>query len=140
MDAQPPERLKQAAMVQIAVGVVNIFLTSWVAFLAWQSAGCITGTCLTTILGSVGCPLGVIGYCPSCLSWGSFIFVPLGIVDIVSGVLSMQNPKGSAMFMRIAAVVDIVSILLGGIPGAIGGALVMYMLSDPEVKGYLEQQ
>lgn len=119
-----PQPLKTAAILQIVSGVVNFFIMPTLVYFF------VGGFCAiaTFIIGGLGGLCGTVG----CL------LVPVGLFEIVSGILALTNPKGSAGLMKICAYVEMGSVLLGGIPAAIVGFLVMNALGNDEVKAYLE--
>lgn len=133
MDA-PPDKLKYAAIAQIISGLVNIFITSWVVCTAVQFGGALCGTVLMVVTFGL-CP---VGYLVGCLGYLGFLAVPLGVIEIIAGILGMTNPKSGGTMMKITAILEIVGILIGALPGAVAGGLVLMFLSDDQVKAYLE--
>ena len=139
MDA-PPDKLKNAAIVQIISGLVNIFITSWLVSGMAVTLFTVGGTMIGIICGvlSMGlCPIGIITPCLGLLGFAGFLAVPLGILELIAGIVGLTNPKSGGMFMKIAAVFEILGILIGALPGAIAGGLVLMFLSDDQVKAYL---
>jgi len=136
-DVAPPQ-LRYAAIAQIVSGLANIFLFSWMIFFFWTIAGFTVGTILTGLCAALGCPFGCIGYLPSCLSFTGFLVVPLGILEMIAGVLGLTNPRVGATMMKFVAVGEILALLIGAIPSAIAGGLAFMFMLNPEVRAYLE--
>lgn len=140
MDA-PPDKLKNAAIVQIISGLVNIFITSWVASTVLVGVFTMGGTLIGLIVGicTMGfCPIGIITPCLGFIGFAGFLAVPLGILELITGIVGLSNPKTGGSFMKITAVLEILGILIGALPGAIAGGVVLMFLSDDQVKAYLE--
>jgi len=119
-----PARMKTAAIIQLVSGALNIFVMPLVV-------GMVIGTCmgvLTIFLGGIGACCGAVGW----------ILVPIGIFEVVSGIMGLTNPQSAGGIMKIAAIVELVSILFGGLLSAIAGGFTMMSLNDPEVAGYIE--
>lgn len=124
MEETAPPKLKQAAILQVVSGFINIFL---IAFLSFCSIGTVMGLC-TVFLGGIG---GICGW------WGCFL-IPIGIAEVVVGIMGIVNPKTGGRFMKFVAYLEMASIIFGGIPSAIVGFLVNQWLSDPEIVAYLD--
>jgi hypothetical protein len=129
----PPDKMKYAAIAQIISGLVNIFVTSWVVCTMVQLGGAVCGSVLMVVTLGL-CP---VGYFVGCLGYLGFLAVPLGIVEIIAGILGLTNPKSGGTMMKITAILEIAGLLIGALPGAVAGGLVLMFLSDDQVKAYL---
>ena len=141
MDA-PPDKLKNAAIVQIISGLVNIFITSWVVSSIAVTVLTVGGTMCGVIVGVITlglCPIGLITPCLGFLGFAGLLAVPLGIIELIAGILGLTNPKSGGTFMKVAAVLEVLGLLIGALPGAIAGGLVLMFLSDDQVKAYLAE-
>lgn len=120
MDPVVPAPLKNAAIAQLISGIVNMFVmpTAFVMF------------------GSI-CSVFTFGLGGLC-SFGACILWPIGIFEVVAGVMGLTNPRGAVGIMRIASFVEIGSILGGGIVSAVIGFMVMQWLGSDETRAYLE--
>ncbi|MBA2321410.1 MAG: hypothetical protein H0V89_09665 [Deltaproteobacteria bacterium] len=123
-----PQSAKNAAILQIVSGVLNLFVMPGVVFAATWVVGLVCGTC-TFGVGTLASLCGFV----SCL------LPPIGIAEIVVGAIALTNPRQGIPFGRILAFVEIGSLLAGGIVSAVIGVVVMRMYGDDEVTAYLEQ-
>jgi hypothetical protein len=92
-----------------------------------MTLGMVLGIC-TFFIGGLGAICGIF----------AFLLVPVGIFEIVSGIIGLTNPKAGVKIMQICSYVEMGSILLGGLSTAIAGGVAMAMLNNPEVKAYIE--
>lgn len=130
----PPDNLKYAAIAQIAGGAVDMLFGWWIAMTMWTMFGSIFGSILVACTGGI-C---FIGACLPALGFAGFLIIPASLMQIVAGVVGMVNPKGGAMFMKIAAGLGLLALPLGGLGTAIGSGVSLYFQTRPEVKAYLE--
>ncbi len=121
---QVPDKLKNAAIAQILAGLINFFVMGYVA---WFGIGTVCGL-LTFLIGGLGGLCGMVG----CL------LVPFGLVEIAVGALALSNPKQYGNLCRTLGFVEMGALLLGGIPSAIVGLIVVQMTGSDEVKLFLE--
>ena len=119
---ETPANLKNAAIAQIVAGLINVFFMGWVASMG---VGTVCGV-LTLGLGGQLCGLF------SCM------LIPFGMVEIVVGAMALSNPKGFGSISRMFGFIEIAAILLGGLPSALAGGVVVMMTGDDEVKAFLE--
>jgi hypothetical protein len=117
----PPDQLKTAAIVQLVGGLIDLVVGAWIASFIWT---CISGVCTLGM-----CPIGgLLG----------LLVVPLAILEIISGIVGLTNPKSAGMIMKITSFLSMGGILLGSISSLVAGVIVFMQLSNPEVKAYLE--
>lgn len=121
MENPPPDKLKTAAIVQLVVGLIDLTIGWWLAAVAWT---CISGVCTLGM-----CPIG---------GFLGFLVIPIGMLEIASGIVGLTNPKGGGVLMKIAAFVGMGGILLGSVSSCVGGVIALLQLQDPEVKAFLE--
>src|SRR5687767_11434001 len=120
---EKPQQLKTAGIVQIVSGILNIVIFSWMSAFILSSVGytatCLTSTFISTLLLAVGCPLGIItfffSYCGClCGGWG-MLLLPIGVFEIIAGVMASSKPDGAPAIVKYAAITELVSILFGGL-------------------------
>lgn len=112
-------------------GGLNLLVMPWVVlFVVGMGGGTVCGI-LTIWMGGLGAFCGMCG-------WLGMILVPVGIFEIVAGVMGLTNPQTGGKVMRIATFVEMGSIIVGGLTGLIAGIIAMMMLRDPEVAGYID--
>jgi len=121
---QPPEQIKQVAILQLVSGLVTLFFMTCVS---WFTIATVGAVC-TFFLGGLGGVCGLV----------SMLLIPIGIFEIVSGVIGLTNPEGAGPIMKICSYVEVVGILFGGLSTALAGGVSMTMLNQPEVVAYLE--
>lgn len=127
-----PARLKTAAILQLASGVVNVFVMAAVSTTVWTLVGGGLGTfCLHTLM----CPVGMFGW--ACGAWG-LLLLPIGVLEIVAGAAGLVAPDGAALPMRAATWAELFSVLCGGIASGVVGVLALSALRDDEVVAWLE--
>ena len=124
MEEEVPQQLKTAAIAQLVSGLVNWFVMS---FLVYLGVGVVAAVC-TFWIGGLGGICGLVG----CL------LIPIGIFEVVAGVMGLTNPKQGAQIMKYATYAEFASVLFGGIPAAVVGYLVTQWLAEPEVVAYIE--
>ena len=127
MTEDTPQALKTAAIIQIVSGVVNFLFMPAMVWLGWSL--------FASICSAVTCGAGSILYF---CGFASCLLTPLGIGEMIAGGLTLANPKQGAPIMKIMSMVEIVSVLFGGLGSCIAGVVVFRMLADPEVTTYLE--
>lgn len=119
---ETPANLKNAAIVQIVAGLVNFFFMGYVASMG---VGTVCGV-LTLGMGGQLCGLF------SCM------LIPFGMLEIVVGGITLANPKGFGNISRMFGFVEIAALLLGGLPSALAGGIVVALTGNDEVKAYLQ--
>lgn len=134
--AQVPQKLQMLAGVQLASGVLNLFvmggLVTSVLFTVLGGGGSIIALC------SPICPLAALGPCASvCGFWGLGL-LPIGMLEILCGAVILVNPDGAKTFAKVGMVTELASLLFGGVTSFAAGMIVRNLLEDPEVKGFLE--
>ena len=124
MEEQVPANLKNAAILQLVSGLLNFMVMPVVVYM---TVGMCCGV-LTIWMGGLGAVCG-------CVGLGLW---PIGIFEIVSGGMTLANPKSGGKIMKICTYVELGSILCGGLISCIAGGVIMSMLKDEEVTAYLE--
>jgi hypothetical protein len=136
--ARPPAKLQQVAVLQLISGVVNVFVMAAVVSLVLGSSFGVVGTFCGGLLSIVGCPVGCLGvFGWMCGFWG-LALLPVGILEMVAGMVGLINPEGSGTVLRVTAVAELASLLFGGIVSTVIGVVALGLLRDEEVVGYLE--
>lgn len=130
----PPDKLKNAAIAQLIVGLIDFFITGWVLSFVLGAAGSVLGTILTFI---------TLGICPltwflPCIGFFGFLAIPLGVLEVISGIVGLTNPRSGGTLMKIVAFLGCGSLLFGSLPSVVGGGVVLMLLGDADVKAYLE--
>lgn len=125
---EAPANLKTISIIQLVSGLLNIFV---MAGLSWFVLGMGAGT--ITLICTLGfCPFG--GF----LGFLGCLLIPIGISEVAVGAMGLSDPMNAAKFSKYAAVLELASFLCGGIPSAIAGVIVLYMLRDDEIVAYIE--
>src|SRR5687767_11050760 len=127
---QTPGRVSGTAILQIVSGAINLTVMWWLV-------GMVVGTScggVTALLSLGACPIGV--FC-GLVSW---FLIPLGLLELVAGILGLANPRGGGSLMRVVAILEMVSLLCGGLGSFVAGAIGIGLLADPEVKAFLSQR
>ena len=81
-----------------------------------------------------------LGMCPAGVMCGfaGFLLVPIGIFEILSGVMIMTNNPNALKIQRYVSIVQKVAILFGGLGSLIASFVVDGMVNDPESLAFLE--
>ncbi|MBT3221265.1 MAG: hypothetical protein HN348_19455 [Proteobacteria bacterium] len=124
MEEQVPANLKNAAILQLVSGLLNFTIMPVIVY--FTLALC-CGLATFWAFG-IGAVCGFVG----------FVLWPIGIFEIVSGGMTLANPKSGGKIMKICSYVELGSILCGGLVSCVAGGVVMSMLKDEEVTAYLE--
>lgn len=119
-----PANIKSTAILQLVSGIITVTM---MACLSYLTIGTVLAIC-TFFIGGLGGICGLVG----------LLLIPVGIFEIVSGIIGLTNPKTGAKIMQICSYVEMGSILLGGLSTAIAGGVAMAMMNNPEVKAYIE--
>lgn len=123
-----PDAARNAAIAQLVSGVVSIFIVMPAVYFGW--------TMFALGFGALTLGLGTI---VGCCGWSACIFLPLGVVEIIAGVLGLTNNPAAVTMGRIVAFVEIASILLGGVTTCVAGIVALVMFNKPEVQAWREQ-
>ena len=135
---RPPAKLQQVAILQLVSGVVNVFAMAAVVSLVLGGSAGVVGSFCGAIIAGVGCPLGCLGFFGwMCGFWG-LALLPIGILELVAGLVGLVNPEGSGTVMRVAAMAELSSLLFGGLVSTVVGVVALGLLRDEEVVLYLE--
>ncbi|MBM4393268.1 MAG: hypothetical protein FJ090_19255 [Deltaproteobacteria bacterium] len=124
-----PEPARNAAIAQLVSGIVSIFIMMPLLYFGWQMVALGLGV-LTLGIGAI---LG-------CCGWSACLLLPLGVVEIIAGILGLTNNPAAVTMGRIVAYVEIAAILLGGITTFIAGVVAVIMLNKPEVEAWKAAQ
>lgn len=123
-----PEKLKTTAILQVVSGALNLMIMWWVVSM---TAGLVGGVC-TGIITLGACPIGVVCGLPG------YLLIPIGIFELVAGIMGLTNAGSAGKVMRVAAWVELASLLVGGLLSAAAGVFGLLQFKEPEVVGYLE--
>jgi hypothetical protein len=126
VNEQVPQPLRNAAIAQLVSGLVN-----WFVMATFASLGVYFGATICTIV-TMG--FGFVTYFCACFT---LMLVPIGIFEVVCGVVGLTNPRGAVGLMRAAAIVELIAVIFGGIPAFVVGILVLRWLADPEVDEFV---
>ena len=127
---QKPQKLTTVAILQIVSGVLQFPVACLSAGIIGFGLAMVMGV-LTIWMGGLG---AICGYC----GMVAYLLIPIGLVEIISGILILAMPKPPPLFIKITAGLEVFSLLLGGIPAAIVGVINFMLLRDEEVVAYLE--
>ena len=138
-DDAPPKQLQTIAAIQLVSGLVNILFMAALVTISLTAAGATAGTCVGVVFAVLGCPLGCVGV----LGWGCGLWglalLPIGLFEVVAGGMGLVNSDTSSpTLIRAAAIVEMASLLFGGLGSAVAGVAVWSLLKDPDVVGYLD--
>lgn len=125
-----PGKLTGTAVTQLVSGLVNLFVMWWLGGMV-VGLGCGAASGVVT-LGM--CPFGgLCGFVP-------WLLIPLGVFELVGGIIGLANPKGGGKMLRIVAFAELAGVLVGGFGSLVAGGLSLFLLSDGEVKAFLEER
>lgn len=122
---QRPGKLTAIAILQIVSGMCQ-FPISCLATASLVTLYTVVCGLLTSLIGGVGACAGLFGYL-------SFLLVPIGLLEIISGILLLANVR-VPILVKITAAAEIFGLFLGGIPGAVVGVITLFLGSDPDAK------
>jgi hypothetical protein len=124
-----PEKYKTVGTVYLVAGLLNVLGGWWCASAMIGSVG----TFCTGVITLGLCPIG--GLC----GIAGWLLFPLGIAEIAVGAMIMtsEDPSGTTKFAKLLPMIEIPSLLIGGIASAVAGGVVLSMLGDDEVAAYI---
>ena len=81
-----------------------------------------------------------LGTCPFGVVCGAFpmLMVPLAVLEIVTGILVLADPKGSRPMMRWLPLVQIPALLIGDLVSPVVGLVAFMSSKDPEVIEFMD--
>ena len=124
----PPSQFKTIGVINLIGGVLNGTLGFFIAGMIWG----IAGTGLGTVFLMCGCPIGF------ALWLVPFVMPLVGLLEILVGVLILAAPGAVKGIMRFVPFLQFPSILIGDFISPIIGGISLFMLSDAEVKAYIQ--
>ena len=122
-----PGALTAVGIVQLISGGLNVAMMWW---LAGTAAGTLGGMCtglLTLGVFPIGVLCGVI----------SMVLIPVGILEIVSGIIILAAPARCRTLAMVTGIIELVSLIFGGLLSAIAGLVTIILLRDENVTRYL---
>ncbi|MEN0068550.1 MAG: hypothetical protein AAGA48_40905 [Myxococcota bacterium] len=119
------------ATLQIVSGLFNLFVMSWVTTIAVAGASSVVGL-LVTVCGCPMSPLGVL-----CGLW-PMTLVPLGVLEVTTGVLSVLRKPGWAWLAPLTALAELGSLAFGGLGSFVVGLVALHVLHDAAVQNAME--
>ncbi|MFT6143051.1 MAG: hypothetical protein ACJAZO_000913 [Myxococcota bacterium] len=120
------EKATSVGVAQIISGIINLIVMS----MGWLLLGTTIGGAVSTII--IG--LLTLGMCPLPIGglWGLVGVLPLiiGVLGIVSGAAILTDPKRYREFGRFIAILEVLSVLYGGVCSVLIGAFVLSTLEE----------
>ena len=127
---EKPQQLKAIGIIHIVSGIIQFPMAMMLTFCGSYFFACVCGI-ITAPIGGCGACMGLAGFV--CL-----LLVPIGVLEIVTGVLVLVAEPPSRLLIRVTAAVEILGVLFGGLIGAIVGIVVLSMLARPEISEYMD--
>ena len=122
---EKPQKLQMIAIIQLVSGLLNMAVMSRLSMTIIRT---LSGICTAVTMG-IGVVTMICMFFPLAL-------IPIGIFELVCGIMGLANPQTSRTMQTIGAITEIVAILFGGLISLVAGIVVLVMLKDPEVKAY----
>jgi len=123
---ETPQQIKTVGIVYLVAGIINLTFMWWVSSTVISTAG----ACIATL---------TMGLCPAfCLGIVPFLLIPLGLIEVVFGALTLGNPDAVKSFIKFVPFLEIASLLAGGLSSPIAGVVALVMLKNDEAVAYLE--
>ena len=114
------------AALQVVSGLFNLLVMSWTASLVFGAGSAVLGT-----LATCGCPVGAAA--GLCGLW-SLALIPLGLLEVVTGVLALSRRPQWAWLAPLTATAEIASLAFGGVGSFVVGLVAMGVLRDENVQ------
>lgn len=126
---QKPSQLTVVGVIQIFSGLFNICGMSAISYLGF------TTVCggLTALVSLGTCPIGAL------CGYAACFLIPIGIVEVVSGILTLVGAPSNAAFARYVAWGEIASLFVGGGLSFIAGCIGVMLTGNDEVKAWIAQ-
>jgi hypothetical protein len=119
MQEEDSGALRAAAIMQLVSGVVNLLIVSWLASVLWVTVGGAFSMIVLTVCTLGLCPLPLGSLC----GFVGLVIGPLAILEIVSGIVGLSNPRGARTLMMVTAVLELLSLLVGSPVAVLAGAV-----------------
>ena len=129
---EKPASFKTIGILQLVSGLLQI-PTWFIVFVCGSNGIACVGGALTAFLGGCGAFCG----------FGAFISVlllPIGFLEILSGILTLATKEPHRGFIKGVAVLEMAGLLCGGLIGAIVGVLVWIRLQDDDVEAFFAER
>ena len=124
-----PQKFQTLAILQLVAGICNVLFGWAIGFTVWTFGGAFCTAILTFGL----CPFG--GFC----GFLSFLVVPLGMLEMLVGILMLANPQVIRGYVAWLPFLQIPAVFLGDFVSPLVGIASFALSRDPEVAGYLER-
>lgn len=126
-----PSSLKTIGILQLISGIIQFPTWLFVFFCGSNGIACVGGA-LTALLGGCGVVCGFVAFI-------SVLLVPIGLLEIVCGILTLGAKEPPRGLIKATAVLEIVGLFFGGLVGAIVGVLVWIRLQDDDIESFYSQ-
>ncbi|MEZ4236821.1 MAG: hypothetical protein R3F59_11845 [Myxococcota bacterium] len=123
-----PQKFQMMGILQLAAGVCNVFFGWAVGSMVWGTVGTACSAIATLGL----CPIGFL------CGFVSFLIVPVGVIEIVMGLLMLISPQSVRGLVAWMPLLQIPMILLGDLISPVMGIVGFILGRDPEVIGFIE--
>ncbi len=127
---QKPGKVTAVAVLQIVSGLLQF------------PVSCLAATSLSVLYGFM-CGLltvwaGGIGACAAIVGYLSFLLIPIGVLEVVSGICLLAGVRSSVL-VKVTSIFEILGLFLGGLPGVLVGIVNLVLVSDADVKDWLAE-
>lgn len=128
MKYEAPDKFRTIGILYAVAGLVNIMIGWFLGYMIW-GVGC--GVCVM---------VATLGLCPFGFFCGfiAMLMIPLGVLELTIGILAIGNPEAVKRVVGYLPLIEIPSLLLGGIVSPVIAIVALVLLRDPEVRGYIE--
>ena len=121
-----PQPIKVVGITYLIAGLLNLTMTWWVSSTIIATAG----ACIASL---------TMGLCPAfCLGFGPWLLIPVGLVEVAFGVWTLTKPEDARKYVRFVPVMEILSIIVGGLSSPIAGVVALVLLRNEEAVAYIE--
>lgn len=124
-----PDAVRRAAALQLASGLVNLFLVPVVLLAVGVVAG--------AAIGVVAAPPPLLLPVLACMTWPAALLL-VGMLEATTAAAMFVDPDRARRCVRPVAMVEVGSVLFGGFASAFVGWAILRSTADPDVRAWLD--
>lgn len=127
------QQVRNVGIAQIISGLINLIIMSIAWFIFGTTVGGTVSAVFCAVISLGACPVPIGALC----GFVGILPLVLGILEIISGALIVSDSERYRSFGRAIAIIEVLSILYGGVCSVLVGAFVLMTLkADPDAEDF----